>query len=237
MNLNLWSFPIAQNDLKGPKGKYNLHYRWVREDFLRPPHGLQNMYLRCPVRSDTYRTVQPQKMARDLAFQLPKEEGLYYLLCVNKVWTASPFSRLCSYDIKAVTKKERHSLKNDSTQTGFEPRTAWSEIQCSNHWAKESTPRRSCQRLVIYIEALHDLLFTDNWIRIDIRSNTKSRFSQDPGIIIDMNKFHYMVTPVPMKPLQEPRCEKTGLWGFPTRSDTNQAVQSQRTARGLKFWI
>ena len=25
--------------------------------------------------------------------------------------------------------------------------------------------------------------------------------------------------------------------GFPTRSDTNSAVQTQRMARGLKFWI
>ena len=25
--------------------------------------------------------------------------------------------------------------------------------------------------------------------------------------------------------------------GFPTRSDTNQAVQTQKMARGLKFWI
>ena len=30
----------------------------------------------------------------------------------------------------------------------------------------------------------------------------------------------------------EPRCEKTGLGGFPTRSDTNQAVQPQKMARG-----
>ena len=28
------------HDLKGPKGKYNLHYRWVRGDFLRP-HNIQ----------------------------------------------------------------------------------------------------------------------------------------------------------------------------------------------------
>ena len=35
----------------------------------------------------------------------------------------------------------------------------------------------------------------------------------------------------------EPRCEKTGLWGFPTRSDTNRAVQLQKIAKGLKFRI
>ena len=34
----------------------------------------------------------------------------------------------------------------------------------------------------------------------------------------------------------EPLCEKTGSSGFPTRSDTNHAVQSQM-ARGLKFRI
>ena len=32
MNLNVWSIQSSQNifhDLKGPKVKYNLHYRWV----------------------------------------------------------------------------------------------------------------------------------------------------------------------------------------------------------------
>ena len=27
------------------------------------------------------------------------------------------------------------------------------------------------------------------------------------------------------------------VFGFPTRSDTNQPVQSQKQARGLKFWL
>ena len=35
----------------------------------------------------------------------------------------------------------------------------------------------------------------------------------------------------------EPRCEKTGPRGFPTRSDTNRAVQPQKMAGGLKFWM
>ena len=35
----------------------------------------------------------------------------------------------------------------------------------------------------------------------------------------------------------EPCSEKTGLGGFPTRSDTNQAVQPQKMARSLKFRI
>ena len=35
----------------------------------------------------------------------------------------------------------------------------------------------------------------------------------------------------------EPRCEKTGLRGFLTRSETNQAVPLQKVARGLKFRI
>ena len=37
--------------------------------------------------------------------------------------------------------------------------------------------------------------------------------------------------------LFEPRCEKTGLRGVPTRSDTNRAVQQQKLVRGLKFRI
>ena len=27
------------------------------------------------------------------------------------------------------------------------------------------------------------------------------------------------------------------VFGFPTRSDTNRAVQPQKVARGLKFWV
>ena len=34
----------------------------------------------------------------------------------------------------------------------------------------------------------------------------------------------------------EPRGEKTGLPGFPTRSDTNRPIQSQGKVRILKFW-
>ena len=34
----------------------------------------------------------------------------------------------------------------------------------------------------------------------------------------------------------EPRCENQSS-GFPTRSDTNWAVQPQKMARGWKFWI
>ena len=37
--------------------------------------------------------------------------------------------------------------------------------------------------------------------------------------------------------IYEPRCEKTGLRGFPIRSDTNRATQAQKMARGLKFRI
>ena len=35
----------------------------------------------------------------------------------------------------------------------------------------------------------------------------------------------------------EPRCEKTGLRGFLTWSDTNLAVQPLKMARGLKLCI
>ena len=35
--------------------------------------------------------------------------------------------------------------------------------------------------------------------------------------------------------LFEPRCEKTGFWGFPTRSDSNLAVKPQKMASGFKF--
>ena len=35
----------------------------------------------------------------------------------------------------------------------------------------------------------------------------------------------------------EPLHEKKQQFGFPTRSDTNRPVQSQKQARSLKFWI
>ena len=37
--------------------------------------------------------------------------------------------------------------------------------------------------------------------------------------------------------LFEPRCEETGLRGFPTWSDINMAVQPQKMSRGMKFRI
>ena len=37
-----------------------------------------------PTRSDKNRAVQPQKMARDLTFQIEEEEGLYYPCSENK---------------------------------------------------------------------------------------------------------------------------------------------------------
>ena len=37
--------------------------------------------------------------------------------------------------------------------------------------------------------------------------------------------------------INEPVLEKTNNFGFPTRSDTNKAVQSQRRGRNLKFRI
>ena len=40
---------------------------------------------------------------------------------------------------------------------GIRIRSSRLKIQCSNHWAKESTPWRSCQRLNIYLEAMRNL--------------------------------------------------------------------------------
>ena len=37
--------------------------------------------------------------------------------------------------------------------------------------------------------------------------------------------------------IYEPRCGKYRSSGFPTRSDTNRAVQPRKMARGLKFRI
>ena len=47
------------------------------------------------------------------------------------------------------------------------------------------------------------------------------------GLNIKMN-YYEMIS-------YEPRSEKTGLRGFPTRSDTNRAVQPQKMAETLKF--
>ena len=44
----------------------------------------QNPFSGFLTRSDTKLTVQPQKMARDLKFQIEEVEGLYYLCCKNK---------------------------------------------------------------------------------------------------------------------------------------------------------
>ena len=52
----------------------------------------------------------------------------------------------------------KHSWKNFHAWRGNRTRSSRLKIQCSNHWAKESTPWRSCQRLNIYLEAMRNLL-------------------------------------------------------------------------------
>ena len=46
--------------------------------------------------------------------------------------------------------KVKHSWKISSAFAGNRTQVAPVKDQCSNHWAKESTPWRSCQRLIIY---------------------------------------------------------------------------------------
>ena len=51
-------------------------------------------------------------------------------------------------------------------------------------------------------------------------------------------KWNKLATYCRKCPLQyEPRCEKTGHWGFLTRSDTNRAVKPQNMSRCLKLPI
>ena len=50
----------------------------------------------------------------------------------------------------------KHSWKFHNTGGVWTP-VAWTKIQCSNHWAKESTLWRSCQGLNIHLEAMHNL--------------------------------------------------------------------------------
>ena len=60
----------------------------------------------------------------------------------------------------------RHESRNKGMKHSWKhfPRLTWEsnpvlpvKIQCSNHWAKESTPWRSCQRLYIYLQAMRNL--------------------------------------------------------------------------------
>ena len=53
----------------------------------------------------------------------------------------------------------------------------------------------------------------------------------------DINSSCHTVIFMAVQKKNEPRCEKTGLRGLPTRSDTNRAVQPLKMARGLKFRI
>ena len=51
---------------------------------ITPTSSRENQSLGFPIRSDTNRAVQPQKMARCLKFQIKEVEGLYYPCSENK---------------------------------------------------------------------------------------------------------------------------------------------------------
>ena len=51
----------------------------------------------------------------------------------------------------------KQSWKKSHACRGNRTRSSRFKIQCSNHWAKEWTPWHSCQRLNIYLEAMHNL--------------------------------------------------------------------------------
>ena len=78
--------------------------------------------------------------------------------------TWSRFRRIKSYPGRAPilryesrNKGMKHSWKNSHACRGNRTRSSRLKIQCSNHWAKESTPWRSCQRVNIYLEAMRNL--------------------------------------------------------------------------------
>ena len=50
-------------------------------------------------------------------------------------------------------------------------------------------------------------------------------------------KVHQELADLLTEVIYKPLNEKTCLWSFLTRSDTNQAIQPQKMARGLKFRI
>ena len=50
-------------------------------------------------------------------------------------------------------------------------------------------------------------------------------------------KVHQELADLLTEVIYKPLNEKTCLWSFLTRSDTNQAIQSQKMARSLKFRI
>ena len=63
------------------------------------------------------------------------------ILAVKKVWL------VLQHDSR---NKVKHSWKISHASAGNWSRVAPVQEQCSNHWAKESTLWRSCQRLIIY---------------------------------------------------------------------------------------
>ena len=62
-----------------------------------------------------------------------------------------------SYDMKVVTKEWSIAEKKNPSYRGNRSRSSRLKIQYSNHWAKESTTWRSCQRLNIYRQAMRNL--------------------------------------------------------------------------------
>ena len=70
-------------------------------------------------------------------------------------WSICVFLLYLRHDSR--NKGMKHSWKNIPPFMGIEPGSSRIKIQCSNHWAKESTPCRNCQRLNIYLEAMRNL--------------------------------------------------------------------------------
>ena len=81
-----------------------------------------------------------------------------------------------------------------------------------------------CKGVYITRTCFHDVL--SKTAKHDARQTIKVQINHTGDNCYRRIGFHF-----------EPRSEKTGLRGFPTRSDTNQAVQPQKMARGLKFRI
>ena len=90
--------------------------------------------------------------------------------------------------------------------------------------------KRDCTICVAKIKVLISSAVTAQLICIFVFAYAKKRFSHDVAHFM-YKSYKYATSKYVSLVVRKP------VFWFPTWSDTNQAVQLQRMARGFKFWI
>ena len=138
---------------------YYLFYKYITDSPL----------CRCGNAEDAYHYFFECRMYTHQRILLFDSASQYHVITLNLLLFGDPtlsleenthifdkVQKYISYDMKAVTKEWSIAEKFHACR-GNQTRSSRIKIQCSNHWAKVSTPWGSRQRLNIYLEAMRNL--------------------------------------------------------------------------------